>query len=110
MERSERLHSGDGFLEKNFTFPSTFGVEGKWALVAAFGVQVGVKYLELNVHSNNNNYMGQNFKCILIDKYLVFILLTDLLWFNSTVRSEMILDKVIIVAGRWIKEKYSYFE
>ena len=53
MDRSERLHSGDGFLEKNFTFPATFGVEGKWALVAAFGVQVGVEHSELHGHSDN---------------------------------------------------------
>ena len=53
MERSERLHSGDGFLEKNFTFPSTFGVEGKWSLVAAFGVQVGSKCSGLAGHSNS---------------------------------------------------------
>ena len=53
MERSERLHSGDGFLEKNFTFPSAFGVEGKWALVAAFGVQVGSKCSGLAGHSNS---------------------------------------------------------
>ena len=40
MERSSDLHSADGFLEKNFTFPSSFGVQGKWSLVAAYGVQV----------------------------------------------------------------------
>ncbi|KAI0234055.1 Complement C3 [Lamellibrachia satsuma] len=39
VERSSDLHSADGFLEKNFTFPSSFGVQGKWSLVAAYGVQ-----------------------------------------------------------------------
>ena len=41
VERSSDLHSPDGFLEKNFTFPSMSSVEGKWSLVASYGLQVG---------------------------------------------------------------------
>ena len=41
VERSSNLHSPDGFLEKNFTFPSLSSVEGKWSLVASYALQVG---------------------------------------------------------------------